>query len=106
MLILNKGLQQIKKKTYIRFTQGQYAPSGTVFIFLTKIADVGQLISQQSNLLIPEVKTVDPAVVGIEVLEHWQRLKVYGMLLKINLGEGKIKLLRRKVESTIEIQLK
>lgn len=56
--------------------------------------------------MIRAVKAVDPAVVGIEVLKHWQRLKVHGMPLEEILGEGKIELLRREVESAMGIQLK
>ena len=43
---------------------------------------------------------------GIEILEHWQRLKVHGMPLERYLGEGKMELLKREVESATGIQLK
>lgn len=46
---------------------------------------------------------MDAAIVGVEILEHWQRFKVYGMSLERYLGEGNIELLKRKVESYIEI---
>ena len=45
-------------------------------------------------------------VSGVEVFEHWQWLKVHGMPLERYLGEGKIELLKREVESATGIQLK
>lgn len=45
-------------------------------------------------------------MVGVEILEHWQRLKIHGMLLERYLGEGKMELLKREVESSTGIQLK
>ena len=45
-------------------------------------------------------------MVGVEILEHWQRLKVHGMSLDRYLGDGKIELLRRKVKSSTGIKLK
>lgn len=43
---------------------------------------------------------------GVEVLEQWQRLKVHGMSLERYLGPGKMKLLKREVESSTSISLK
>ena len=57
-------------------------------------------------MLIRAAKTVDPAVAGVEILEHWQRLKVHGMSLERYLGEGNMELLKREVESSTGIQLK
>ena len=59
-----------------------------------------------SNILIQAAKTVDVAIVGVEVLEHWQHLKVHGMSLERYLGKGKMELLQREVESSTGIQLK
>ena len=106
MLALNEALQKAGEETYIRFSRVRYAPSGAISALLTEKGDAGQLIPQRSNLLIRAVKSVDPAVVGVEVLEHWQRLKVHGMPLERYLGEGKMELLKREVESATGIQLK
>ena len=57
-------------------------------------------------MLIRAAKSVDEAVVGVEVLEQWQRLKVHGMLLERYLGLGKMELLKREVESSTGISLK
>lgn len=43
---------------------------------------------------------------GIEVLENLQRLKVHGMPLERYLGEGKMELLKKEVESATGIELK
>lgn len=48
------------------------------------------LLLQRSNLLIRAAKAVDNAVVGVEILEQWQRLKVHGILLERYLGPGKL----------------
>lgn len=58
------------------------------------------------NILIRAVKTVNTTVIRAKALEHWQRLKVYGIPLARYLNERKIELLRRKVELSIEVQLK
>ena len=52
------------------------------------------------------IKIVDPAVVRVEILEHWQQLKVYGMPLKRYLGERKMELLKWEVKLSTGIQLK
>lgn len=57
-------------------------------------------------MLIWAAKTVDHVVVGVEVLEQWQRLKFHGMLLERYLRTGKMELLKREVESLTGILLK
>ena len=52
------------------------------------------------------IKTVNSAVVGVKILEHWQQLKVYGMPFESYLGEGKIELLKQKMELSTGIKLK
>ncbi len=106
MLALNEALQQAGEEMSLRFIQVRYAPSGAISALLFEKADAGQLLPRRSNLLIRAVKALDPAVVGIEIPEHWQRLKVHGMPLKRYLGEGKMELLKREVESVTGIQLK
>lgn len=64
------------------------------------------LLPQRSNLLIRAAKTVDDTIVGVEILEQWQRLRVHGISLERYLGPGKLELLRREVESSTGISLK
>ena len=106
MLALNKALQKAGEELCIQFSWVRYAPSSAISAFFTEKADAGQLIPRQSNLLIQAVKLIDPARVGVEVLEHWQWLKVHGMPLNRYLGERKMELLKREVESATGIQLK
>ena len=106
MLALNKALQKAGEGLDTRFIRVSYAPSGAISALLTEQANAGVLLPRLSNLLIRTAKTVDPAVVGVEILEHWQRLKVHGMSLERYLGEGKMELLKREVESSTGIQLK
>lgn len=77
-----------------RFSRVRYAPSGAISALLTEKANAGLLIPRLSNLLIRAAKTVDSAVIGVEILEHWQRLKVHGMSLEIYLGDRKMELLK------------
>ncbi len=106
MLALNEALQKAGEGLDTRFIRVKYALSGAISALLTEQANVGVLLSRLSNLLIRTAKTVNPAIVGVEILEHWQRLKVHGMSLERYLGEGKMELLKREVESSMGIQLK
>ena len=81
-------------------------PSGAVSALLNEKADTGSIIPRMSNVLIRAAKTIDQAIVGVEVLEHWQRLKVHGIPLERYLGEGNMDLLKREVKSSTGIELK
>ena len=106
MLILNKALAKAGKGVDIRFSQVRYSPSRAVSALLTEKANAGLLIPRLSNVLIRAAKTVDEAIMEVEILEHWQRLKVHGMSLDRYLGERKMELLKQEVESSTGIQLK
>ncbi len=106
MLALNEALQKAGEGLDTRFIQVKNAPSEAILALFTEQANAGSLIPRLSNLLIRTIKAVDPAVVGVEILEYWQRLKVHGMPLERYLGEGKMELLKREVESSTGIQLK
>ena len=56
----------------------------------------------------PDLSSKDSrdAVVGVEILEQWQRLKVHGMLMERYLRPGKMDLLKKEVESLTGIPLK
>ena len=94
MLVLNEALAKAGEGVDIRFSRVQYSPSGAVSALLTKKAKAGSLIPRLSNTLIRAAKTVDEAIMGVEILKHWQRLKVHGMSLDRYLGEGEIELLK------------
>ena len=72
ILALNKALQKLGEEPYIRFCRVNYAPSDAISAPLTKKMDAGLLIPWRANLLIQAAKSVNVAVVGIEVLENWQ----------------------------------
>lgn len=80
MLALNEALQKAGVGSKVRVCRVRYAPSGSISALLTEQADASMLLPQQSNLLIRAAKSVDQAVTGVEILEHWQRLKVLGCL--------------------------
>lgn len=86
MLALKEALKQAIEETSLRFIRVGYAPSGAISSLLSKKANTRRLISRRSNLLIRAVKAIDQAVMGIEILEHWQRLKVHVMRLERYLG--------------------
>ena len=106
MLALNKSLQKAGIPTYTRFSKVGYSQSGAISALLTEKSSAEQLVSNHLNIFIRATKTVDAGVIGVEVLERWQRLKVHGMLLARYLGEGKMELLCREIESSTGIQLK
>lgn len=78
---------------------------GGIYAFQSK-DNAKLLILRLSNILIRSAKTVDIANVGVEILEYWQRRKVYGMSLDRYLGDSKMELLKREVESSNGIRLK
>ena len=106
MLALNEALQKAGIETKVRFSRVRYAPSGSISALLTEKADATMLIPSRSNLLIRAAKSVDNAIVGVEVFEQWQRRKVHGMRLDRYIGLGKMELLKREVESSTGISLK
>lgn len=69
-------------------------------------ADAAMFLPNQSNLLIQVAKAVDDAVVGVEILEQWQRPKVHEISLGRYLEPGKMEPLKRKVQSLTSIPLK
>lgn len=72
MLALNEALQKAGEGLDTRFSRVRYALSGAISTLLTEKANAGLLIPRLSNLLIRTAKT---AIVGVEILEYWQRLK-------------------------------
>ena len=104
MLVLNEALQKAGEGT--RFSRVRYSPSGAVSALLNENSDAGTIIPRLSNMLIRAAKSVDQAIIGVEVLEHWQRLKIHGMPLERYMNEGSMELLKREVESSTGIQLK
>lgn len=77
MLALNEALQKAGVEPKIRFTRVKYALSGSISALLTEKADAIMLLPQRLNILIRAAKTIDDAVIGVEVLEQWHRLKVH-----------------------------
>ena len=106
MLALNEALQKAGVESKTRFIRVKYAPSGSISAFLTEKSDATMLLPQRSNMLIRAAKAIDDVVIGIEILEHWHRLKVHRMSLDRYLGPGNMELLKREVESSTGISLK
>lgn len=90
----------------IRFSQVRYVPLGAISTLLTKKANAELLVLLQSNLFIRVAKSVDALVLRVEILEYWQHLKIYRILLERYLGDRKIDFLKKKVELLTRIQLK
>lgn len=106
MLIINEALQKAGKGIDTRFSRVKYSLLGAVFTLFTEKANAGLLIPQLSNMHIWAAKTVYAAIVGMEVLEYWQHVKVHRLSLERYLGGGKIELLKQEIESLTGIQLK
>ena len=103
MLVLSKALQKAGESAFIRFSRVSYSQSGAISALLTEKADAVELLKTRKNTLIRAAKMIDTAVIGAEAL---QCLKVHGMPLERYLGEGKMELLKREVESSTGVQLK
>lgn len=106
MLVLNEALQKAGIPAYIRFSRVGYSQSGAISALLTEKSNAENLVRDHSNMLIWAAKSVDEKVIGIETHERWERLKVDGMSLARYLGDGKMELLRREIESSTGIELK
>ena len=70
ILALNEVLQKARERLDTRFILVNYAPSRAILALLTEQANAGVLLLRLSNLLIQTAKTVDPAVVEVEILEY------------------------------------
>ena len=106
MLVLNEALQRVNLPAYIRFSKLGYSQSGAISGLLTEKSNAEELLRDHSTMLIRAAKSIDGGVIGIETLERWHRLKVHGMPLMRYLGEGKMELLCREIESSTGIKLK
>ncbi len=81
MLVLNKSLKKVRTLAYIRFSKVGYLQSRAIFTLFTKRLNAKYLVKDYSSLLIQVAKSVDKKVISIEILEHWQRLKLYRISL-------------------------
>lgn len=90
MFALNKALQKAGIKTKVRFSQLEYATSGSISTLLTVKANTTILISSGSNLLIQAATSVDNVVVRVEVREQWHLLQVHEMPLNRYVGLEKM----------------
>lgn len=80
-----------------------YTLLGAISALFTEQTNPKSSILRLSNLLIWSIKIVDPTIVRVEILEHWQWLEVYGIPLKKYIGERKIELPKREVELLMDI---
>lgn len=100
MLVLNEALQRANLPAYVRFSKVGYSRSGAISGLLTEKSNAEDLLRDYSTLLIRTAKSVNGGVIGVETLERWHRLEVHGMPLMRYLGEGKMELLCREIESS------
>ncbi len=70
-----------------------YAQSRAISALLKEKTSKEDLVKEHSNILIRAAKSIDEVVIGVEVLEHWEQLKVHGISLARYCGERKMKLL-------------
>lgn len=98
MLILNEKLQQANLPAYIGLSKVGYSQSGAISGLLTEKSKAEERLKNYSIIFIRAAKSVDKAVIGVEALERWHRLKVHGMPLMRYYGEGKMELLCRKIK--------
>ena len=98
-------LKEASLPTYVRAERVNYSASGSMSVLLKEKAHTGLLFPIFKDALIKAVKAVDSAVIGVESIEHWQRLKVHRLSVKRYTSEG-IELLQREIETSTDIQLK
>ena len=72
-------LKEAKAPVHIRAERVSYSASGSISVLLKLKAYTGMLFPLYKNNLIKAVKAVDPAVVGVEAIEQWHRLKVHSL---------------------------
>ncbi len=106
MFVLNEVLQRANIPAYVRFIKVGYSQSRAILGLLTEKSNAEELLGEYSTTLIRAATFVDKGVVEVERLERWYRLKVHGMPLMRYLGEGKMELLCREIESSTGIKLK
>lgn len=80
----------------------EYLQSEAISTILIEKANLKNWVKDHSNMLIRVAKSIDKKVIGIEVLERWQRIKVHAMLLAPCL-EGKMELLWREIKPSTGI---
>ncbi len=99
MLVLN---ERVNLPAYVRFSKVGYSQSGAISGLLTEKSNAEDLIRNYLTVLIRAAKSVDERVIEVEALERWYRLKP----LTRYLGEGKMELHYREIESSTGIRLK
>ena len=87
MLAFNKVVQKAGEPPSIWVSKIGYLQLDAFLALLTEIANAKEPLKMGKNIFIRVAKTVDIAVIGAEVLEHWYFFKVYGMHLERYLGK-------------------
>lgn len=69
MLALNESLQKARVDLKVRFSQVQYALSGSILALLFEKTNAIMFLSQRLDLLIWAAKTIEDTMVGVEIFE-------------------------------------
>lgn len=67
MLALNKALQRVREDLETWFCSVRYAPSGEISELPPEKANAGLIIPRLSNVLIWAAKTIDTAIIRVEI---------------------------------------
>lgn len=94
--------ERVNLPAYVRFSKVGYSQSGAISGLLTEKSNAEDLIRDYLTILIRAAKSVDERVIEVEALKRWYRLKP----LTCYLGEGKMELHYREIESSTGIRLK
>jgi hypothetical protein len=103
---INEMLKGIGAPPHVRVERVSYSATGSVSVLLKEKAHTGLLLPEYKDSLIKAVRAVDPAVVSIEAIEQWQRLKVHELSIERYGGEDGMKLFQREIEASTELMLK
>lgn len=104
MSALNKALQKTEKE--MRFCKIKYSLSKAVSTLFIKKVNARLIVPWLSNILIWAVKTLNQAIIRVEILKHWQRLEVHEISLEKYLDKRSMDLLKCKIEFSMGIILK
>jgi hypothetical protein len=104
---INEMLKKAGAPAFVRAERVSYSATGSVSVLLKEKAHTGLVLPAYKTGLIKAVKAVDPAVIGVEAIEQWHRLKVHGLSIeRYGNGEEGMSLFQREIEASTDITLK
>ena len=105
ILAINQAVAKEHFPAFIRVVDAGYTNTGAVTVLLEKGTLGSMLLPNHKDLLVTAARQADPAVISVELLEQWYRVKVHGVPVRRYLTCG-LTLAREEIELGTEYQLK